>query len=31
VRVAAAHASTCGLGAMFGSLEVTKAPVEKVA
>jgi len=31
VRVAAAHASTCGLGAMFGSLEVAKAPVEKVA
>jgi NADH-quinone oxidoreductase subunit G len=31
VRIAAAHAATTGLGAMFGSLEVTKAPVEKVA
>ena len=31
VRVAAGHASTAGLGAMFGSLELTKAPVEKVA
>jgi NADH-quinone oxidoreductase subunit G len=31
VRVAAAHASTAGLGAMFGSLGVEKAPVEKVA
>jgi NADH-quinone oxidoreductase subunit G len=31
VRVAAAHASTAALGAMFGSLGVEKAPVEKVA
>jgi NADH-quinone oxidoreductase subunit G len=31
VRVAAAHVSTAGLGAMFGSLGVEKAPVEKVA
>jgi NADH-quinone oxidoreductase subunit G len=31
VRVAAAHPSTAGLGAMFGSLELAKAPVEKVA
>ncbi len=31
VRVAAGHASTAGLGAMFGSLSVEKAPVEKVA
>jgi NADH-quinone oxidoreductase subunit G len=31
VRVAAAHPSTAGLGAMFGSLELTKAPLEKVA
>ena len=31
VRVAAGHASTAGLGAMFGSLGVEKAPLEKVA
>ncbi len=31
LRVAAAHASTAGLGPMFGSLEVAKAPVEKAA
>jgi len=31
VRVAVGHASTAGLGAMFGSLGVEKAPVEKVA
>jgi NADH-quinone oxidoreductase subunit G len=31
VRVAAAHASTAGLGVMFGSLSVERAPVEKVA
>ena len=31
VRVAAAHPSTAGLSAMFGSLGVEKAPVEKVA
>ncbi len=31
VRVAAAHAATAGLGAMFGSLGVEKAPLEKVA
>ena len=31
VRVAAAHVSTAGLAAMFGSLGVEKAPVEKVA
>jgi len=31
VRVAAAHPSTAGLGPMFGSLTLEKAPVEKVA
>ena len=31
VRVAAAHASTAVLGAMFGHLSLEKAPVEKVA
>jgi len=31
VRVAAAHPSTAGLGPMFGSLSLEKAPVEKVA
>ena len=31
VRVAAAHASTAGLGAMFGGLSVEKIVVEKVA
>jgi NADH-quinone oxidoreductase subunit G len=31
VRVAAAHVATAGLGAMFGSLGVEKAPLEKVA
>jgi NADH-quinone oxidoreductase subunit G len=31
VRVAAAHPSTAGLGAMFGSLSVEKLPVEQVA
>jgi NADH-quinone oxidoreductase subunit G len=31
VRVAAAHQATAGLGAMFGSLKLEKAPVEKVA
>ena len=31
VRVAAAHQATAELGAMFGSLNVEKAPVEKVA
>ncbi|MDH3320692.1 MAG: NADH-quinone oxidoreductase subunit NuoG [Betaproteobacteria bacterium] len=31
VRVAAAHASTAGLGPMFGSVELQKAPMEKVA
>jgi len=31
VRIAAAHASTAGLGPMFGSVELEKAPLEKVA
>jgi len=31
VRIAAAHPSTADLGAMFGSLSLEKAPVEKVA
>jgi NADH-quinone oxidoreductase subunit G len=31
VRIAAAHRSTADLGAMFGSLSLEKAPVEKVA
>jgi NADH-quinone oxidoreductase subunit G len=31
VRIAAAHASTAGLGPMFGTLSLEKAPVEKVA
>jgi NADH-quinone oxidoreductase subunit G len=31
VRVAAAHSSTAGLGPLFGSLTLEKAPVEKVA
>jgi len=31
VRVAAAHVTTAGLGAMFGSLHVQKATMEKVA
>jgi NADH-quinone oxidoreductase subunit G len=31
VRVAAAHAATAGLGTMFGSLTLEKAPLEKVA
>jgi NADH-quinone oxidoreductase subunit G len=31
VRVAAAHPSTAGLGPMFGSLSVARAPAEKVA
>jgi NADH-quinone oxidoreductase subunit G len=31
VRIAAAHPATADLGAMFGSLSLEKAPVEKVA
>jgi NADH-quinone oxidoreductase subunit G len=31
VRVSAAHPSTAGLGAMFGTLSVAKLPVEQVA
>jgi NADH-quinone oxidoreductase subunit G len=31
VRIAAAHPATAELGAMFGSLSLEKAPVEKAA